>query len=69
MWHWHRLQTQHNQVFVITNEYADLALLKYLSIESGGCLLLYSNTDEATLPQDLYVDFKQALIMRRLVTG
>jgi hypothetical protein len=56
-------------LFVITNEYADLALLKYLSIESGGCLLLYSNTNEATLPQDLYVDFQQALFMRRLVTG
>ncbi|CAK9861969.1 unnamed protein product [Sphagnum jensenii] len=40
-------------LFVIINEYADLALLKYLSIESGGCLLLYSNTNEATLPQDL----------------
>ncbi|CAN5956796.1 unnamed protein product [Sphagnum jensenii] len=34
---------------------SNLALLKYLSIESGGCLLLYSNTDEATLPQDLYI--------------
>jgi len=35
-------------LFVITNEYADLALQKYLSIESGGSLLLYSSTDEAT---------------------
>jgi hypothetical protein len=41
-------------LFVITNEYTDLASLKYLSIESGGSLILYSNTDEATLPQDLY---------------
>ncbi len=56
-------------LFVITNEYADLALLKYLSIESGGSLLLYSNAHEATLPQDLYVDFQQAFFMRRLVTG
>jgi hypothetical protein len=47
-------------LFVITNEYTDLASLKYLSIESGGSLILYSNTDEATLPQDLYVDFQQA---------
>ncbi len=35
-------------LFVITNEYADLASQKYLSIESGGSLLLYSSTDEAT---------------------
>jgi len=41
-------------LFIITNEYTDLASLKYLSIESGGSLILYSNTDEATLPQDLY---------------
>lgn len=47
-------------LFVITNEYTDLASLKYLSIESGGTLILYSNTDEATLPQDLYVDSQQA---------
>lgn len=40
-------------LFAVTNEYTDLASLKYLSIESGGGLLLYSNTDEATLPQDL----------------
>ncbi|CAK9199337.1 unnamed protein product [Sphagnum troendelagicum] len=46
-------------LFVITNEYADLALLKYLSIESGGCLLLYSNTNEATLLQDLYCMLSQ----------
>ncbi|KAH8945942.1 hypothetical protein BDL97_12G067200 [Sphagnum fallax] len=46
-------------LFVITNEYADLALLKYLSIECGGCLLLYSNTNEATLPQDLYCMLSQ----------
>ncbi|KAG6549307.1 hypothetical protein Mapa_009293 [Marchantia paleacea] len=41
-------------LFAITNEYTDLASLKFLSIESGGTLFLYSNTDEATLPQDLY---------------
>ncbi|KAG0567291.1 hypothetical protein KC19_7G124200 [Ceratodon purpureus] len=41
-------------LFAVTNEYTDLASLKYLSIESGGGLLLYSSTEEATLPQDLY---------------
>ncbi|KAI4368701.1 hypothetical protein MLD38_017228 [Melastoma candidum] len=41
-------------VFAVTNEYTDLASLKFLSIESGGSLLLYSNTDDSTLPQDLY---------------
>ncbi|CAM6129440.1 unnamed protein product [Calypogeia fissa] len=41
-------------MFAITNEYTDLASLKFLSIESGGGLFLYSNADEATLPQDLY---------------
>lgn len=42
-------------LFAVTNEYTDLASLKYLSIDSGGGLLLYSSTEEATLPQDLYV--------------
>lgn len=42
-------------LFAVTNEYTDLASLKYLSIESGGGLLLYSSTEEATLPQDLCV--------------
>nr|XP_024383708.1 protein transport protein Sec24B-like isoform X2 [Physcomitrium patens] len=41
-------------LFAVTNEYTNLASLKYLSIESGGGLLLYSSTEEATLPQDLY---------------
>ncbi|KAL5832576.1 hypothetical protein ACOSQ3_016250 [Xanthoceras sorbifolium] len=41
-------------LFAITNEYTDLASLKFLSIESGGSLFLYSNTDESTLPQDMY---------------
>lgn len=43
-------------LFAVTNEYTNLASLKYLSIESGGGLLLYSSTEEATLPQDLYVN-------------
>ncbi len=54
-------------LFVITNEYTDLASLKYLSIESGGSLILYSSTDEATLPQDLYVHFQQAFPHDRVV--
>lgn len=42
-------------IFAVTNEYTDLASLKFLSIESGGTLYLYSNTDDSTLPQDMYV--------------
>ncbi|KAI5666732.1 hypothetical protein M9H77_16585 [Catharanthus roseus] len=41
-------------IFAVTNEYTDLASLKFLSIESGGSLFLYSNTDNSTLPQDMY---------------
>eukprot|EP00249_Psilotum_nudum_P022659 c28602_g1_i1 orf=222-2453(+) len=41
-------------IFAISNEYTDLASLKFLCIESGGSLFLYSNMDDATLPQDLY---------------
>ncbi|KAL6005289.1 Protein transport protein S23 D [Asimina triloba] len=41
-------------IFAITNEYTDLASLKFLSIDSGGSLFLYSNTDDSTLPQDMY---------------
>ncbi|KAJ6927761.1 protein transport protein SEC24-like [Populus alba x Populus x berolinensis] len=41
-------------IFAVTNEYTDLASLKFLSIESGGTLFLYSNTDDSTLPQDMY---------------
>ncbi|XP_031503829.1 uncharacterized protein LOC116266660 isoform X1 [Nymphaea colorata] len=41
-------------IFAVTNEYSDLASLKFLSIESGGSLFLYSNTDDSTLPQDMY---------------
>ncbi|KAG0481046.1 hypothetical protein HPP92_011613 [Vanilla planifolia] len=41
-------------LFAITNEYTDLASLKFLSIESGGSLFLYSHTDDSTLPQDMY---------------
>ncbi|KAK9170393.1 hypothetical protein Syun_002533 [Stephania yunnanensis] len=40
-------------MFAITNEYTDLASLKFLSIESGGSLFLYSSTDDSTLPQDI----------------
>lgn len=41
-------------IFAVTNEYTDLASLKFLSIDSGGSLYLYSNTDDSTLPQDMY---------------
>ncbi|KAL5213982.1 hypothetical protein ABZP36_003134 [Zizania latifolia] len=41
-------------LFAITNEYTDLSSLKALSVESGGSLYMYSNTDESTLPQDIY---------------
>ncbi|KAI3995544.1 hypothetical protein MKX01_023289 [Papaver californicum] len=41
-------------IFAVTNEYTDLASLKFLSIESGGSLFLYSNMDDSTLPQDMY---------------
>lgn len=40
-------------IFAITNEYTDLASLKFLSIESGGSLCFYSSTDDSTLPQDM----------------
>lgn len=42
-------------IFAVTNEYTDLASLKFLSIESGGSLFLYANTDDSTLPQDMSV--------------
>ncbi|KAK9079171.1 hypothetical protein SSX86_000841 [Deinandra increscens subsp. villosa] len=41
-------------IFAVTNEYTDLASLKFLSIDSGGSLFLYPNTDDSTLPQDMY---------------
>ncbi|PQM39929.1 protein transport protein SEC24 [Prunus yedoensis var. nudiflora] len=41
-------------IFAVTNEYTDLASLKFLSVESGGSLYLYSNADDSTLPQDMY---------------
>ncbi|XP_062083011.1 protein transport protein SEC23 D isoform X2 [Humulus lupulus] len=41
-------------IFAVTNEYTDLASLKFLSIESGGSLFFYSSTDDSTLPQDMY---------------
>ncbi|GLT48714.1 hypothetical protein SLA2020_223220 [Shorea laevis] len=41
-------------IFAVTNEYTDLASLKFLSIESGGSLFFHSNTDDSTLPQDMY---------------
>ncbi|KAG8085733.1 hypothetical protein GUJ93_ZPchr0010g7339 [Zizania palustris] len=41
-------------VFAVTDEYTDLASLKFLSIESGGSLFMYTNTDDSTLPQDIY---------------
>ncbi|KAG4119491.1 hypothetical protein ERO13_D11G083850v2 [Gossypium hirsutum] len=40
-------------IFAVTNEYTDLASLKFISIESGGSLFLYANTDDSTLPQDM----------------
>jgi Sec23/Sec24 trunk domain len=40
-------------LFAVTDEYTDLASLKFLSIESGGSLFYYSNTDDSTLPQDM----------------
>ncbi|XP_024964793.1 protein transport protein Sec24B-like [Cynara cardunculus var. scolymus] len=41
-------------IIAVTNGYTDLASLKFLSIESGGSLFLYPNTDDSTLPQDMY---------------
>ncbi|XP_074294931.1 protein transport protein SEC23 D-like [Silene latifolia] len=41
-------------IFAVTNEYTDLASLKFLSIESGGSLFFYQSTDDSTLPQDMY---------------
>ncbi|PPR87568.1 hypothetical protein GOBAR_AA33123 [Gossypium barbadense] len=41
-------------IFAVTNEYTDLAYLKFLSIESDGSLFLYANTDDSTLPQDIH---------------
>ncbi|MQL96470.1 hypothetical protein Taro_029138 [Colocasia esculenta] len=42
-------------IFAVTNEYTDLASLKFLSIESGGSLFLYANTEDSTLPQDIWI--------------
>ncbi|XP_076893991.1 protein transport protein SEC23 D-like [Bidens hawaiensis] len=41
-------------ILAVTNEYTDLASLKFLSIDSGGSLFLYPSTDDSTLPQDMY---------------
>ncbi|XP_071710923.1 protein transport protein SEC23 D-like [Rutidosis leptorrhynchoides] len=41
-------------ILAVTNEYTDLASLKFLSIDSGGSLFFYPNTDDSTLPQDMY---------------
>lgn len=41
-------------IFAVTNEYTDLASLKFLSIESGGSLFFYTSTEDSTLPQDMY---------------
>ncbi|AQK93496.1 sec23/sec24 transport family protein [Zea mays] len=41
-------------IFAVTDEYTDLASLKFLSIESGGSLFLYASTDDSTVPQDIY---------------
>jgi Sec23/Sec24 trunk domain/Sec23/Sec24 helical domain len=42
-------------LFVVSElMYADLATLKYLTLITGGNLLLYDRADEATLPQDIY---------------
>lgn len=41
-------------LFPCTADYVDLASLKALSVESGGYILQYQSTEEATLPQDLY---------------
>jgi hypothetical protein len=41
-------------IFAVTDEYTDLASLKFLSIESGGSLFLYASTDDSTVPQDMY---------------
>ncbi|KAK9062379.1 hypothetical protein SSX86_019565 [Deinandra increscens subsp. villosa] len=41
-------------IFVVTDEYTDLASLKFLSTESGGSMFLYPSTDDSTLPQDIY---------------
>ncbi|KAI4322430.1 hypothetical protein L6164_022126 [Bauhinia variegata] len=41
-------------IFAVTNEYTDLASLKFLSIESGGSLFYYTSTEDSTLPQDMY---------------
>ena len=49
-------------IFAVTDEYTDLASLKFLSIESGGSLFLYANTDDSTLPQDMYVWFNEYFI-------
>ncbi|KAK4358579.1 hypothetical protein RND71_020808 [Anisodus tanguticus] len=47
-------------ILAVTNEYTDLASLKFLSIESGGSLFLYTSTDDSTLPQDMNnLDSKQ----------
>ncbi|KAJ7981176.1 protein transport protein SEC24 [Quillaja saponaria] len=41
-------------IIAVKDEYTDLASLKFLCIESGGSLFLYTSTDDSTLPQDMY---------------
>lgn len=41
-------------LFVISNLYADLASLKFLSTKTGGKLMLYESAVNCTLPQDMY---------------
>ncbi len=44
-------------LFVVTNTFVGLSSLKFLTVLTGGNLLVYEEPEGATLPQDLYVSF------------
>lgn len=47
-------------LYVVSNlKYSDLTSIRYLSLMTGGNLLLYETVEDASLPQDLYRQLKQ----------
>ncbi len=48
-------------LFCVTEEFMDLASLKFLTLATGGNLLLYDGPQTASLPQDLYKQLSQEL--------
>ena len=40
--------------------YLDLASIKFLSIQTGGNILLYNSTKDSSLPQDLFKQLRKS---------